>query len=392
VEQWLAKIAVVTAVALVSLVGSFVWMKLKGTRERRLASERRGRYVDALTRVLVEKVSIPRAVRRRASDPVLQEVLVEYLRFLQGEERVFLLRMAVSIGLERRFVADLHSRNKDVRVRAAEALTELADPATATRLMFVLTDPVPEVRIQAVAALARIGDPMAVKPILVQLDREEGWVAHRITDSLGLFGAAAVPVLNEYVAQSRRHSELVIRALGKIGDHRSEPVLLGMLDFPDKEVRTRAVSALGSVCTPVGVQDLIQSLRDPSWEVRAQAAKSLGEGGDRMAVPALRHVLTDTSWWVRNNAAVGLSNLPDGIDALRDALDDCDRFARDAAAATLLAVGEGRKAMSHIDAEDPMERERARSLIEKLSRAGKEDYFGFARDGTAIDIEALGEQ
>jgi len=93
---------------------------------------------------------------------------------------------------------------------------------------------------------------------------------------------------------------------------------------------------------------------------------------------------------VRHNSAVALSVLPDGVDALRDALDDKDRYARDAAAAILLAMGEGRKAMGSVDAEDPIERDRARSLIEKLSRAGKEDYFG--QTGSTIDIDALREK
>jgi HEAT repeat protein len=256
--------------------------------------------------------------------------------------------------------------------------------------MFVLTDPVPEVRIQTVAALARIADPMAVRPVLAQLDREEGWAAHRMADALASFGADAVPLLNEYVERSGKHSDMVIRALGKIGDHRSEGVLLGMLDAPEMETRIKAAAALGSVCTPLGVQDLIQSMRDSSWEVRAQTAKALGECGDRMAIPVLRHSLTDSSWWVRHNSAVALSVLPDGVDALRDALDDKDRYARDAAAAILLAMGEGRKAMGSIDAEDPIERDRAKSLIEKLSRAGKEDYFG--QTGSTIDIDALREK
>ncbi len=389
-EPWLVKIAVLTAAVLIALVGSFTWTKVRGTRERRLATERRGRYVDLLGTLLVEKGSIPRSIRRYASDPVLQEVLVEYLRFLQGEERAFLLRMAGSIGVVRRFLAALHSRSKDDRVRAAEALTELADPATAPRLMFVLSDPVPEVRIQAVAALARIGEPMAVRPVLAQLDKEDGWAAHRIADSLGSFGADAVLLLNEYVERSGRHSELVLRALGKIGDHRSERVLLDMLDYPEKETRIKAAAALGSVCTPLGIQDLIQSMRDSTWEVRAQTAKALGEAGDRMAVPVLRHCLTDSSWWVRHNSAVALSQLPDGVDALSGALDDRDRYARDAAAAVLLAMGEGRKAMLRVEADDPIERERARSLIERLSKAGKEEYFD--QEDSSVDIDSLREE
>lgn len=394
VALWLDKAAAGVAVALLVSMVWFVALKIRGARRRLNASERRAGYVDTLSTLVVARGAIPRLLRRRSRDPILREVLVEYLRFLEGDERRFLLEMANSMGLVARFVQELHHRDREVRVRAAEALTEFADPGTVEGLVMALSDPVPEVRIQAVAALARIGNPLSVKSILVQLDREEEWAAHRIADALGVFGADAVAVMNQYVQRSGKYMGLVIRALGKIGDVRSEDVLLDSLDSPDKEVRIRAAAALGSTSTPVGLQDLVQALRDPVWEVRAQAARALGEGGDQRAVPALRHAVTDTSWWVRNNAAVALSSIQGGVEALRDALDDRDRFAKDIAAATLLSIGAARRAMEQVDADDPLEREKARSLIRKLAQAGKGEYFrqaiklGEIPENESIDLEA----
>jgi len=387
---WLDKAAVGVGIGLLVSVVWFISLKLRGARRRLNSSERRAGYVEALSELVIAQGAIPRLVRRRSDDPILREVMLEYLRFLEGDEQRFLLEMANSMGLVRRFVKELHHRDRDVRVRAAEALTEFADPDTVEALLMALADPVPEVRIQAVGALARIRNPLSVKSILVQLDREEEWAAHRVADALGAFGADAVPILNQYVQRSGRYTGLVIRALGKIGDVRSEEVLLDSLDSPDKEVRIRAAAALGSTSTPVGLQDLVQALRDPEWEVRAQAAKALGEAGDQMAVPSLRHALTDTSWWVRNNAAVALSSTRGGVEALRDALDDSDRFARDIAAATLLSIGVARKAMEDADGDDPIEREKARSLIRKLAQAGKGEYFRQAiRLGENPEMESI---
>ncbi|NIA24013.1 MAG: hypothetical protein GWP04_00420 [Gammaproteobacteria bacterium] len=395
--MWLDDIAVAIGIGLFVSAVWFFSLKFRGTRQRLRASERRAEYVEALGNLVLAQGAIPRLLRRRSADPVLREVLLEYLRFLEGEERRFLLQMAHSMGLMERFVGELHHRDRAVRVRAAEALTEFADPDTVEALLMALSDPVPEVRIQAVAALARIGNAMAVKSILVQLDREDDWAAHRMADALAVFGADAVPVMNQYVQQSGRYVGLVIRALGSIGDHRSERALLDSLEFPDKEVRIRAAAALGSTCTPVGIEDLVQVLRDPVWEVRAQAAKSLGECGDQMAVPALRHALTDSSWWVRRNAAASLSSVRGGTEVLRDALDDRDRFARDIAAATLLAMGAGRKAIEDVDADDPMEREKACSLIRKLAQVGKGEYFRQAirlgeldENTEVVDMDTLG--
>lgn len=388
----LEKALVIVGVGLVAMSVWFAYRKANGSRSRARRSERRAVYVDTLSSLVVEGGGFPRLLRRRAGDPAFREVLLEYLRFLEGDERRYLLQMASALNLVDRYVRELHHPMKDVRVRAAEALTEFADPATIPSLVIAVTDPVPEVRIQAVAALARIKDARAVRPILVQLDREDEWAAHRITDSLSQFGRDAVEPLSRYVERSGRYVQLVIRALGQIGDYRAEPTLLASLDAPEKEVRIRAAAALGRTGTPVGIQDLVQAMRDPSWEVRTQAAKALGDVGDRLAIPVLRHALRDSSWWVRNNAAAALAHLPGGMEALRDALDDRDPYARDMAASMLLASGEAKKAMNLVEDDDPIEREKARALIRKLAQAGKGEYFRQAiRLGETLEPQAVWE-
>ena len=69
-----------------------------------------------------------------------------------------------------------------------------------------------------------------------------------------------------------------------------------------------------------------------------------------------------------------------GAEALRDALDDWDPYARDVAATMLLSSGLARRAVTRLEADDPIEREQARSLIKKLVEVGKEEYFRL--DGT----------
>jgi hypothetical protein len=67
-------------------------------------------------------------------------------------------------------------------------------------------------------------------------------------------------------------------------------------------------------------------------------------------------------------------------EALRDALDDWDPYARDVAAAMLLSSGLARRAIARLEADDPIEREQAQSLIRKLVEVGKEEYSRL--DGT----------
>lgn len=388
-EAWLDTSVIVVSAVLAIMAAVFVAGKLRGSRRRASMAERRQRYVETLSQMVLDQ-TFPRSIRREAGDPVFRTVLLEYLRFLEGDEREFLLQVAGELKLVDKFVKELHHPVRDIRVRAAEALTEFADPHTVEALLVALSDKTPEVRIQAVAALSRIGDARAVKPILSQLDREDQWAANRIADSLVHFGPNAVAAMAEYVDRSGRYATLVIRALGRIGDYQAEQVLLQALDDPDLDVRIRAVGALGRTGTPAGLQELVQAMRDSAWEVRAQAAKSLGEIGDQMAMPVLRHALRDTSWWVRNNAAAALAEIPGGLEVLRDALDDHDPYARDIAAATLLAAGEARKAMRNVQAEDPLQRERARQLIRKLAKSGKGEYFRQAiQMGDEVERDAV---
>ena len=378
--NWLGSALVVLGVGVVTAGLVFALSKFFGVRGRLVAEHRRVWYVDLLNRMVLSREGIPRVLRRRATDPVFRDVLLQYLRFLEGRERDYLLGVAKTLGLVGRYVKDLHDSRKEVRVRAAEALTEVAEPSTVQELVMALTDPVPEVRIQAAAALARMRDRRSARSLLHQLDREDEWAAHRIGDALARFGSGAVDAMVEYLEGPARYGPLVVRSLGLIGDTKAEPVLTRLLESENEEVRLRAAAALGKSGSPRSLLDLSQAMHDPAWEVRAQAARALGELMDGQAVTWLRHALTDRSWWVRNNAAASLANLPGGAEALRDALDDWDPYARDVAAAMLLSSGLARKAVTRLEADDPIEREQARSLIKKLVEVGKEEYF--RKDGT----------
>lgn len=372
----LVSIALVMLGASVVLLGVVLALvKLHRRRERLFAEQRRLKYIDTLGRMVFEQDGIPRMLRRRSNDPVFREVLLHHLRYLEGQERDYLVGVAQELGLVDRYGRELHHRRPVMRVNAAEALTELADPATVRMLVMALLDSVPEVRIQAAAGLSRIRDPQATRPILTRLDRENEWAAHRIADALCRFGSVAVEAMIEYLEGSDIYAPLVVRALGIIGDTRAEPVLVRMVDSDSEEVRLRAVAALGKAGSPRSMLTLAQALRDPSWEVRAQAARAMGELMDGQAVIWLRRALTDQSWWVRNNAAASLAELPGGSHALQDALDDFDPYARDIAAAMLLSSGHARRAIDHLEADDPIQREEARTLIKKLIAVGKEEYF-----------------
>ncbi len=336
---------------------------------------RRQIYVDLVGELIVRGTFHHRAFRTNSADPLFRGVVLEYLRMLRGEDRSRLMRAARDMGMVDRFVKELTSRDRNLRVSAAQALGEIGDPTTVEELVFALADPVDEVGAQAAAALARIGDPRAVKSMLAAMDHQEQWNAQRLADSLFSFGKDAVPEMTRYLQSSGRYRPLIARTLGLIGDLRAEPALIQALSSASLELRLRSVAALGRAGSIDAVPHLVEALDDEDWRVRAQAASALGRRRDREGLPALRRALADPSWWVRHNSAAALAQVAGGNEALRRALDHPDPYARDAAASMLLSTDAAIAAVRSVGSEDPLERAASEEFIGALAEAGKEEYF-----------------
>ncbi len=355
--------------------GSLFGLKAARRRMRGRAQRRKNRFIDMIGELVVRGEWNARVFKRHAADPLFREVLLEYLRMISGADRDHLMGVARRIGMVAEYTAELRATDRHARVRAAEALAEIADPETLTDLVFALSDPVPEVRVQAAAALSRIGDERAVRSLLTALNHQDEGSAQRIADALYGFGSAAVDESARYLSSPGKFRPLVARTLGLIGDIRAEDALIQALDSSERGLRIRAAAALGRAGTPKCVPYLLELLGDEEWEVRAQAATAVGRRLDQRAVPWLKRALSDDAWWVRHNAASSLAELPGGDDALRLALDHPDPYARDAAAAILLSSGVAGNAIGAMSSDDPAVRNPAMDLIIKLIKAGKGAFF-----------------
>jgi HEAT repeat protein len=373
----LAILGAVTAVA-----GSALFLyKLVRHRRERFDEFRRASYIGALSEMATRSGYPLEMLRRWSPDGVFLETLLEFLKFLQGGERQNLLRLARELGIVERFVTELRTaKGRNKRVEAVKALAEFADPASADALLEALSDAVDEVRWQAAGALAKIGDPRAVRPLLETLQREAEWGANRIGDTLVAFGSAAVPDLARYalltdssLSSSTSHLPLVARVLGIIGDVRAEPAMLSALASDDAELRIRAAAALGTVGSLTCVPALRRALGDPEWEVRAQAAVALGRQMDGRAIASLQESMRDENWWVRQNSAQALSEIPGGVVALVESLEDEDRFARDASIERLMAMGLVRKAVEAVKEGSAGDQERY--IVRQLVVLGRGEYL-----------------
>jgi HEAT repeat protein len=236
-------------------------------------------------------------------------------------------------------IAALGDEDSSVRADAAEALGELGDPQAVDPLIAVLDDEDVFVRLAAVealgkigeasavpaltkalwqsgetplgesladvqtaaaTALAAIGDPSTVKPLVQYTAR--GNLDEDLVPTIAEMGKPAVKPLIEILGHSpARQREVAAQVLGEIGDPRAVKPLLA---FSRKNpTGTAALVAIGKPA----VEPLVQALDDSAIPIRATAAQVLGEIGDRRAIEGLREALGDPEdpvWHAASDALV----------------------------------------------------------------------------------------
>ncbi|MFZ5909812.1 MAG: HEAT repeat domain-containing protein [Chloroflexota bacterium] len=132
----------------------------------------------------------------------------------------------------------------DVLLNALEAIGK---PAVDS-LLEALKDPEGAVRRFAAKLLGRIRDPRAIEPLGMALYDMHAEVGQAAAESLAGFGEAGLRVLGEALqhpeAWLRQHA---VSGLTLSGDQRIVPVLLGMLDDPEREVVKLVIRSLGKL-------------------------------------------------------------------------------------------------------------------------------------------------
>jgi HEAT repeat protein len=163
----------------------------------------------------------------------------------------------------------------DQRVRngAARVLTRTRDREAVPELVRALRHTEPSARRAVAEALGGIGEPAAISALVAALDDRAGSVRRAAARSLVRLGPAAGDesraVLTGTSARARPHAAW---ALGRIGDLRSRPLFLRMLDDADPTHRRLAVWAVAKVPDEDVVAALREATADDDEQVRRTAA------------------------------------------------------------------------------------------------------------------------
>jgi hypothetical protein len=171
-------------------------------------------------------------------------------------------------------LADLKSKDQQVRRDAANALGGMRARRAVRALVDTLSDKEPSVREASAFALGQISDPAAT----------------------GLL----IPLLADSNADVRASAAY---ALGMIGDRKGLRALSYSLGDSDSGVRSSAIFALGLMQDEEAVDEIIEALDDSSFDVRYDAVWALGRIGEPDAEDHLRGSLVtldvlriDDSW------------------------------------------------------------------------------------------------
>ncbi|MDX6661853.1 MAG: hypothetical protein QOJ55_2675 [Solirubrobacteraceae bacterium] len=342
--------------ALWALLTFFVVVRKYGRDRREARSTQRRALLERLARDgdVDELAEVLRPAARDLDAQVDVDAAIARVRPDLNAYRLARVRAAAhASGLESALVDQLGDRDPVARGEAALVLARLGHQLATHRIAGLLSDRDPDVRLAACRALALLATQQGAEALIAALAERQmpperiverlaaPWALQATLDALAN-ATSSLPVEAPARGAGRAipFRASLARALGLVGDPRAGSALLQLLRGGSEEEQVNAARALGEVGSDEAPRALVDALGSASWPVRAQAATALGALGSSEAVPALAECLGDGAWWVRANAAGALRALgPSGLNALRQALDSEDRYARERAGEALALEG-----------------------------------------------------
>jgi eukaryotic-like serine/threonine-protein kinase len=163
-----------------------------------------------------------------------------------------------------------------VRTRAADALGKIGGPKVVDAVLALIKDENQDIRRAAIEILNQTKDERAVAQLIEATRDPDWWVSERAVDALAEIGSSkALPRFIDMLQGEAKSLPTVIRAIGKIGDHRSLESLLPMLAKPENEIKVEAIAAIAK---------LVDERHADTIRVRLQSVSTTADGTLSQAV------------------------------------------------------------------------------------------------------------
>ena len=241
-------------------------------------------------------------------DPSNAEVMRQLVEGLGDTRGMMRLRIAETLGEIGEpavpFLCDglATHENPVVRRAVAKTLTLIADPSTVPNLLHaLLNDEDTVVKGSSVGAMARIGEPavQALLQILAAPDRPESMKGHAAW-ALAFMGSEAKDlVFKELNSASPTVRAAVVGVVSKVAqeehDEEAYGLLIQTLGDDDVNVRSEAAAALGNAAYAPAGPTFLKLLTHDHVETRKSAALGLMKIGDASAIAALKEALAQES-------------------------------------------------------------------------------------------------
>ena len=246
----------------------------------------------------------------------VEQQLFAMLPKLKGDGRAVIIGVLLERGAEQHAVRLLGSRSAVRRCRGAHRLGVLGLRTHFEQILRLLADRKFLVRRVAVRALGNLGDPRAVRPLLL-LGEHDTRLARDLVFALGRMGSAAAPELRTVLAEEmgsgeHLHLDPAAAVLGLIGDTEAVDVLATGLCSENPSFAGSCAEALGRIGSPEAIPALVEALLDLRPNVRAAAAHALGAVGSSVALSSLIDVVDEEEPQVSRQAAQALLELGAG--------------------------------------------------------------------------------
>ncbi len=149
-----------------------------------------------------------------------------------------------------------------VKVRAADALGSIGGPKVVEAVLGLINDKDEFLRRTAVEILNAIKDERAVTHLVQALKDKDWWVRERAADALAKIGdKRAVPGLVAMLREQPESASVAIKALAELGDPAAIEPLIEVLDHPDDVTKKEALRALQQLTDEEHYEQVQEAIR-----------------------------------------------------------------------------------------------------------------------------------